>query len=800
MNFTNREKELLLGNAPVLSRITLYDEDSEVLQVFEEDDYLIDWEYEDYRYVPNQGFIGQLVERLLDGHLKNIPGNISLENNILTLEIAVVDPLLQTQNYHSYGKFMITKIEKEDTSGSYKFQASDLTKQCNVQFDTEGTQYPCLAIELLNDAVNKANLSLAGDDSCFAYAVPKTGLEAGNYCFSTYIEDTLTYFNFTTSIDLSFRDSLMLVFSKGKVIQRTIGNDYTPTDVELNYTASTTQVGTLLSEEPMRYIDFANNNFVIENNQFTENNSCRDVICAIAKLGYTWARVGVDDRVHLDFTKKSTNSVTTYDIIDTDKYYEATKTGDTILPINKVLIGMSDVNGENIYATDTGYTPETESTIYIYDNPLTYTEELRRIAINGCDRLFGITYTPMNIDSIGHPWLEGDELTKVINLENETLYFYPFDRKLIYKGYLVTTLSSQVENKVSQTYENKNTLLNRLTHTEISVDKANQQITLVSEQTDSNSQNISNMQVNINGINQTVEHIENTEITGLQTQISSVSQLVNAITNIFQITGGINNIRNSAFLLTDDVWAFTNNGSNPYHTNLGDAYNTSLAGSTVSVAEIKFRDIKIKSKSENITNLKTDGTNYVFSFYHKQDANMTTTIKMYSTEDNTVKAFNDIVITGQQAFRNYNVSFVPTYTNYTLEIISTSTASVGYSYLYDMIINSGDLQPWQPASDEIYSTTLQMSRLGLKVYSVGDGTITLLGSDGLVSYETTDGKTLGRLVSSRTVDGDRTRNITTQGIYLTTDITNENDDNKWVETVINVGGSKYKVEYVESGV
>ena len=115
-----------------------------------------------------------------------------------------------------------------------------------------------------------------------------------------------------------------------------------------------------------------------------------------------------------------------------------------------------------------------------------------------------------------------------------------------------------------------------------------------------------------------------------------------------------------------------------------------------------------------------------------------------------------------------------------------------------MMLNSGDKQSWQPASDEIYSTTLQMSRLGLQVYSVGDGTITILGSDGMATYETTDGKTLGRLVSLRNIDGDRTRVITTQAVYLTKDITQEND-NKWVETIVTISGSPYKVEYVESG-
>lgn len=331
------------------------------------------------------------------------------------------------------------------------------------------------------------------------------------------------------------------------------------------------------------------------------------------------------------------------------------------------------------------------------------------------------------------------------------------------------------------------------------VDNLNASVNILATQQTNTESNLTQLQIDVNGINQQVEHIENDELGNIQSQLSSVTQTANSIANMFQITGGINIIRNSAFLLTDDVWNFTTGGTNPYYTELGKSYNSALSGSTTSVAEIKLRNVTVKSKTDNITNLKIDGTKYTFNFYHKQDANMTTTIKMYATENNTAKAFNDIVITGQQAFKNYEASFIPTqYVNYTIEIVVTSTASVGYSYIYDMMLNAGDKQSWQPSSDEIYSTTLQMSRLGLQVYSSGDGTLTLLGSDGLLTYETTDGVTKGALISKRTADGDITRNITTQSVRLTSDITRENVD-KWVETTLTLNNKLYKVEYIESG-
>jgi hypothetical protein len=114
------------------------------------------------------------------------------------------------------------------------------------------------------------------------------------------------------------------------------------------------------------------------------------------------------------------------------------------------------------------------------------------------------------------------------------------------------------------------------------------------------------------------------------------------------------------------------------------------------------------------------------------------------------------------------------------------------------MLNIGEKQSWSPAPDEIYSTTLTMSRLGLKVYSIGDGTITLLGSDGLITYETTDGVTLGRIVSLRTADGDKTIQTTTQSNILTSNIVDDHAQ-KWHDTIVNMRGRLHKITYLETG-
>jgi hypothetical protein len=282
------------------------------------------------------------------------------------------------------------------------------------------------------------------------------------------------------------------------------------------------------------------------------------------------------------------------------------------------------------------------------------------------------------------------------------------------------------------------------------------------------------------------------------TQIAQLQVSYEAIQNLFTLQGGINIVRNSAFLLGDAVWGFVDNGNNPYHTPLGASYNVAMAGITSSVSEIKLQDVIVRSIADNITGLKTDGTIYTLNFSYKQDTDTITTIRMYDVNDNTNKAFDDIVITGAKDFQNYVVSFRPHSTNYIFEIETQTSVNNGAFYLYDLMLNIGEKQSWSPAPDEIYSTTLTMSRLGLKVYSIGDGTITLLGSDGLITYETTDGVTLGRIVSLRTADGDKTRQTTTQSNILTSDIMDEHAQ-KWHDTIVNMRGRLHKITYLETG-
>ena len=279
----------------------------------------------------------------------------------------------------------------------------------------------------------------------------------------------------------------------------------------------------------------------------------------------------------------------------------------------------------------------------------------------------------------------------------------------------------------------------------------------------------------------------------LKEQTTQLRIDLNSVQSLFQITGGSNLIRNSQFLLPDKVWEFTEDSSDSlaYHTPLGDGYNASLIGETTAVANIKLRNSKATTTSENIVNLKTNSS-YNLNYYMSQDNNTTTYIRLISkTTGNNV--FEDIITTDSNQTitkKNYSHDFVANDTNYIFEIETHTTLS-GYCYIYDLMLNSGDKKNWEPASSEIYSTVLKMSQLGMQVYSSGSGILTLLTTDGFQVREARDsgedGIILGRIVSQFNSEG-----IITEIVRMTKAVIG-----KYIQEELTLNNQTHHIEYFE---
>ena len=359
---------------------------------------------------------------------------------------------------------------------------------------------------------------------------------------------------------------------------------------------------------------------------------------------------------------------------------------------------------------------------------------------------------------------------QVDNISYNTFY----DSKITYKASVMADINVNIPNKQQEVTTNikKSTEGSSKRKIWSEVDQVNQVATIAAEKAQDNSD-----------------------------ELGRLSVRVNSIEGLFKITGGSNLIKNSQFLLKDEVWSFTNNGNNPYHTELGQGYNGSLIGSTVALANIVLRNTIMTSTNNNIVELKRN-TTHTLNYYVSQDANVTTTITL-TGKNNGVVIYTETITTNDTpiTMKNYTKtieSIDMQDTDYILQI-STSSSYSGYVTIYDLMLNSGDKKSWEPAQSEVYSTTVQMSKLGVTVYSSGKNIATLMTSDGFRINRATmsDGNIeIGTKISEFDDKGVETEELKSTSLGIGSKNNNgEFNSTYYIMTELNNSGVKHHVEY-----
>lgn len=464
--------------------------------VLTESDYIENWDYEDFRYVPNQGFLGQFVERVVNGKLKNVDDSFALENKVIELQFAVVRND-GTETWYSLGHFIVNSPSDDNVSDNTSFKAVDVTKYFETPY-VDKLSYPTTAGALAYDVCKQAKTELGNFQATLTT--------------DTAIDENKQYFIYDSDNDVY-----------NLVIEPLLEN--ISTYYEINEC-------------------FTNSDFVIPNNQFVNNETCRTIMKAIGMLAYSWVRIGWDDKCYLDFEVNKT--VLSENIITNDNYYDLTTKNEYFGEVNKVIIGMKDVDGENITLVDEESTTEEIFEITLWDNPLTYTQELREQAIVKANKLFGLKYKPVEMTTTGNPWLIGNELLEIIDMEGNSIFTYPFDRTISYSGHIKTKIKSQAMSKTDTKYAYEGSLdnLNKtIKNTQIIVNKNEQQIqSLVTE-----TENLSDTVVELGTtMTQNKEEFE-FSISGLTDMVNSNNENIrDEISNINgTLENGVEKVKNS---------------------------------------------------------------------------------------------------------------------------------------------------------------------------------------------------------------------------------------------------------------
>lgn len=409
--FTDEDKIALENNTAAIScKLVVKAKDELPEIILTENNSVKNWEYDDERLVPNKGFVGQFVGRTLNGDFQNVSDDFDITNREIELWLGVVhlgsryefltdedDDNLLTENYERIS----TTDNQSDTTNWYDFgsfivlEPEDDNVSDNTKFETM-------------DYAKLFNKSFDGN----------------------YTDD-----EFTTS----YNDLMGVGLSDEEK------ETFVVTPVTLGWVAKYTcnQVGVELGNNT-----FYNNDFEVDTNPFQAGETCRDVMKAIGQLAFSWVRIGWDNKCYIDFVKKDTSSVDQYNILDKNQYFSL-DTVEMTKPINAVAFGMSGIDGETAIYQQSG--TDGSNCLYLYDNPFLYTFSLRDKAARTGDVIFGLSYSQLSTETVGHPWLIGNELIDVKNMENVSNYTYPFNTKIKYNGHIRSEISSVDETEVEKT-------------------------------------------------------------------------------------------------------------------------------------------------------------------------------------------------------------------------------------------------------------------------------------------------------------------------------------------------------------
>lgn len=234
---------------------------------------------------------------------------------------------------------------------------------------------------------------------------------------------------------------------------------------------------------------FINSDFSILSNQFTSGETCRDVMKYISELAYGYCETYWDDKCYIRNLGSDYTSFDKYHKLDYDQYYNLETQKNIYGPINRVFCGLQDVQGQGATQIDETTIDSGETTINIYNNPLTMgtsleiSEQLQLKAVNKANTLWGIKYRPItSMKTIGHPWLKPYEPIEVSDMENNKIITYPFTNSLEYTGHIKSDISSEGETKTESTYGYKDTIERRMNRIGINVDRANKEITIINQE------------------------------------------------------------------------------------------------------------------------------------------------------------------------------------------------------------------------------------------------------------------------------------------------------------------------------
>ena len=397
-------------------------------------------------------------------------------------------------NANRLGQIIVDGIDTPITN-SDNLQSFEIDSGCYVDGNIIGSVYAkCLKANFIADQNNLTDKSIYAkigvkyaDLSNEYINMGKYKVERPNNEITANMSQITAYSNLYTNLDSKYVCNID--YSKGNITLKDLYVD----------------VCTNLVLTP-KSLEFINSTIPIIDNPFTNGEKNRTVLQTIAKVSCSFVDIDNDtNEIDLCWLSDSQTPDYTFSLND----YSSVEGGEiTCGPINCLIIKSSQVDDENVTIKDVeSITINGEHSITIIDDYILYNAELREQAINNIwNRVKGMKYVDCKLTTYyGKPFLKlGDRIRIYIN---DTEYFdtYVLKHNFTYDGTFTSVIESpaltEQETKTKQNVDLKQALKN----TQIIVNKQEQKITELVEETTENTNKISKVEQKVDSITQEIK-------------------------------------------------------------------------------------------------------------------------------------------------------------------------------------------------------------------------------------------------------------------------------------------------------
>lgn len=278
--------------------------------------------------------------------------------------------------------------------------------------------------------------------------------------------------------------------------------------------------------------------------------------------------------------------------------------------------------GDNVSASIT----KAGTTQYVRDNPFwEMRDDIATLVDNALAAVGGLTINQFNCNWRGNFLVEIGDKIALTTKDNETVYSYLLDDTISYDGSYSQKTQWSYKGDNAETISNPTSLGDAIKQTYARVDKANKNIELVASETKANTDNISSLLLNTDSLAATVQRIEETTNSALDSvngEISTLTNRVNATLTAEDVTLSIQSELANGVSKVTTATGFTFNNEGLKVEKTGSEMSTKITENGMMVYKDKKEVLTANNVGVDAVNLHATtyliiGTNSRFEDYGK---------------------------------------------------------------------------------------------------------------------------------------------------------------------------------------